>query len=86
MTTPLPRIAARLRELREEAGLTQAELARSAGLVRGTLRNWEQGRGEPDFSGLESLAKALGIDAASFFDEPGSRTRRLPGRPKKSEG
>jgi transcriptional regulator with XRE-family HTH domain len=38
---------AHLRRLREQAGLSRAELARRAGIPLSTLRNWETDRGFP---------------------------------------
>lgn len=45
-----------LREAREGAGLTQAELARRAGISRSVLNVYESGRREP---GSEALARIL---------------------------
>lgn len=41
---PEPDVAA----IRAQAGLSQAEFARSIGVAVGTLRGWEQGRRRPD--------------------------------------
>lgn len=41
---PEPDVAA----MRAQAGLSQAEFARSIGVAVGTLRGWEQGRRRPD--------------------------------------
>ncbi len=40
---PLVDVAA----IRAETGLSQAEFARSIGVAKGTLLNWEQGRRQP---------------------------------------
>lgn len=52
----------RLRRLREEAGLTQGQLAKAAGITRQTISRWESGqRGEnPHYDTLRRVAKALG--------------------------
>jgi transcriptional regulator with XRE-family HTH domain len=51
----------RLKRLRQEAGLSQSQLARAAGVPEGSLRNWEQGRREPLFGTAVRLARAMGI-------------------------
>jgi len=46
------------------AGLSQAEFARAYGIPLGTLRDWEQGRSEPDSAGQAYLT-AIANDAAA---------------------
>lgn len=54
----------RVRELREARGWSQSELAGRAGVSRLTVINIESGKSKGvDFSTLEGLAKALGVDA-----------------------
>ena len=55
--------AARLRELRESAGLTQRELAEKSGLHLGGLTKIEHGDREPAWSTVLDLAGALGVAA-----------------------
>lgn len=50
-----------IRQLREERGLTQAELAEKLGVSSKTISKWETGKGLPDISLLQPLAEALGI-------------------------
>jgi putative transcriptional regulator len=55
------------------SGLSQAEFARIYGLPIGTIRDWEQGRSEPDAAGVayltaiahdpEAVARAYGAAA-----------------------
>lgn len=52
-------LGARLRTLREQAGLSQEKLASSAGLGRVTLSRIENGEQSPRFDTLEALSKAL---------------------------
>ena len=52
----------RLKRLRMAAGLSQARLARAAGLPFGTVRNWEYDKREPLLSAAVKLAAALGVD------------------------
>lgn len=51
----------RLQELRHEKGLSQAQLAKVAGVPAASLRNWEQGRRLPMLDAAFKIAKALGI-------------------------
>jgi transcriptional regulator with XRE-family HTH domain len=53
----------RLRELRKTAGLTQAQLARRAGVTLATLREYEQARrrADPSLRMAARLAVALGV-------------------------
>lgn len=60
--------AARLRALREEAGLSVADLARLADLNRTYVHNLEAGRREPSLKLATRLAKALGESLAVFDD------------------
>jgi transcriptional regulator with XRE-family HTH domain len=57
-----------LRALREEAGLSRAELARQAGVPVSTLRNWEGDRGMPGLPALVRLAAALGVPVERFAE------------------
>lgn len=45
-----------VRALRKRMGLSQSEFANRFGLPPGTLRNWEQGRSEPDAASRVLLA------------------------------
>jgi transcriptional regulator with XRE-family HTH domain len=62
-----------MRALREEAGLSRAELARRASVPLSTLRNWEADRGFPNMPALLRLAKVLGVRVerlAEGVDDP----------------
>jgi DNA-binding SARP family transcriptional activator/tetratricopeptide (TPR) repeat protein/DNA-binding XRE family transcriptional regulator len=62
----------RLRLLRLQAGLTQPQLAKAAGLSVRALRDIEQGRvSKPHPASLRSLADALDLDPAQLGSEPG---------------
>ena len=52
-------IGARIRACREQAGLTQAELA-AAFVTRQSVGNWEGGKTLPDVQSLQLVAQALG--------------------------
>lgn len=53
-------IGARIRACREQAGLTQAELAAAAFVTRQSVGNWEGGKTLPDVQSLQLVAQALG--------------------------
>jgi Zn-dependent peptidase ImmA (M78 family)/DNA-binding XRE family transcriptional regulator len=55
-------VAHRIRELRQERGLSQVQLADALGRTQATVSNWEAGRRVP---GLDDL-----IDIAAAFDRP----------------
>jgi transcriptional regulator with XRE-family HTH domain len=80
-----------LRGLRDEAGLSRAELARRAGVPVSTLQNWENDRGFSNLAAGVRLAGALGVPVERFAegvedpaeDEPepdGERPRRARNR------
>ena len=56
----------RLRELRQQANLTQAELAAKAGLHRQAIAKFELGEREPHWSSAVALAIALGVSVQEF--------------------
>src|SRR3954451_11366847 len=59
----------RLRESRTAAGLTQAELARRAGVSRGLVTAIETGRHVPAVDAALRLASALGESVETLFAE-----------------
>jgi transcriptional regulator with XRE-family HTH domain len=63
-------IGKRIRELREERGLGQAELARIARVEKNTLYRIEAGRNEPRMDTVELLARALKVDPGELFKAP----------------
>lgn len=58
-----------LRRLRKQQRLTQAQLARRAGLAQATVSNLEKGAGSPTMYTLECLAEALGVEPECFFSD-----------------
>ena len=77
--------AARLKELREAAGLSQKELAEKSGLSQKGISNWEQGIREPGWLAVLKLAEALGVNCLAFQEEPESVPEPRRGRPPKPE-
>ena len=51
-----------LQEARRQSGLTQAELARRAGVPQSTVAKIERGRRDPSLSTLERLVRAAGLE------------------------
>jgi transcriptional regulator with XRE-family HTH domain len=58
--------ADRLKELRRQAGLSQAQLAQKSGLSVDAIRDYEYGRREPSLKNGFRLAQALGTDCRAF--------------------
>ena len=50
-----------IRELRQERGWTQLDLANAIGVTPVTVFNWERGEHEPKASQLRALARAFGV-------------------------
>lgn len=72
-----------LREARELAGLSQAELERRAGLPAGTVYDLENGRVEtPSFERVTLIVRALrraglkGVDGEQLFPVPEAKVLR----------
>lgn len=57
---------ARLRDLRLQAGLTQAELGSAIGAKDRAVRDWEHGRVEPRVAVLQRLAAKLGVEVSEL--------------------
>lgn len=57
----------RIRELREEAGMTQAELAEGAELSDNFIALLERGRTTPSLKTIEAIAKTLNVQISELF-------------------
>jgi transcriptional regulator with XRE-family HTH domain len=62
----LPTLGSLIRSLREQAGLSQEELAARAQVSRATVQNLERDRREPRRAVLRRIAEALGTDVAAL--------------------
>lgn len=54
-------------QIRKEKKLTQKELAERIGVTNATISKWETGKGFPDISLLEPLAKTLDITISELL-------------------
>lgn len=61
------RVAVNLRTAREAAGMTQEEVAASAGVSVQLIRRIEAGTGNPTLGSLDAIATAVETDLASMI-------------------
>lgn len=64
------RLGEAVAKTRVKAGMTQAELAKLAGLDEATLAALEQGQYKPESQELSQLAAALGVDELELLRRP----------------
>jgi len=64
-------VATRIKQLRENLGLSQNELARRAGIRQSSLSYIESGDKNPSVDTLLRICSALGLTLAEFFAEGG---------------
>lgn len=57
----------RLRELREAAGMTQAQLALRIGVTKQSISQWETGETQPSLVKALAVAQALGQPVEALF-------------------
>jgi transcriptional regulator with XRE-family HTH domain len=77
-------IGKQLQKTREAANISQAKLAKAAGIPVGTLRNLEQGRRIPRLDTAIKLARALGVTLDELTGDGGAeeKPKRKKGKPK----
>lgn len=75
------RVADRVRSLREEQGISQAELARQAKIARSHLSQIESGNNVPSVVTADALARALGVPITQLVAE-----EEQPVRPDPADG
>ncbi len=63
------RIGARIRELRNQQGISQEKLALKAEIDRTYLAGVERGKRNPSIKSLEKILIALGVSFHEFFDD-----------------
>jgi transcriptional regulator with XRE-family HTH domain len=70
-------VGARLRAVRERAGLSQRELAKKAGVTHSTISLIEQEAHAPSLASLHRILSAIPISIADFFALPTSQQNVL---------
>jgi transcriptional regulator with XRE-family HTH domain len=87
---PASGFADRLRELREQACMSQAQLAERVGVHTLSISKLERGVHEPLWPLVLAIANALGKPVQEFIVKggkaPGDASRRPRGRPRKAAG
>lgn len=82
---PKTAFSLRLKELRAQAGLTQAELAEKADINKDSVVQLEGGRYAPSWETVQALCDALGVGCEAFRLPPSPETKPVGrGRPKKA--
>jgi transcriptional regulator with XRE-family HTH domain len=86
MKDDLPYFAACLRRLRDDAKMTQHELADRSGVHRQSIARLELGSMAPSWHMVMLLARALNVSVTAFVDPeiipPVVEVKRGPGRPR----
>jgi transcriptional regulator with XRE-family HTH domain len=77
------RFGKRLKELREQAGLTQPQLGEKASLSKAGIAHLEQGEREPSWSTVQAICAALNVSCEAFNQESAERPDVGRGRPSK---
>ncbi len=75
-------IGDRLRSIREEKRLSQADIEKRTGLLRSYISRVENGHTVPTIETLEKMARALEIPILQFFYD-GEEPLKLPNLPKR---
>lgn len=68
-------LSERLKQLRKERHMTQADLANILGVAKGTVAMWEMGKRNPSFEALEQLSIVFDRTMSCILgesDDPGS--------------
>jgi transcriptional regulator with XRE-family HTH domain len=74
-----------IQKLREQAGLSQSELARKAGVPVRSVQNWEQGHRLPRAQALLPLANALAVSVEKLIKAMNDAAQAEPPPAKKKK-
>ena len=81
MDRQTPSAGALLRRARQQAGLSQPELARKANVTQSVVSAYESGRREPSLRTLERLVRATGFELVIDLERRDDSVRGLPDTP-----
>src|SRR5262249_7801494 len=76
--------AGRLLELRQQAGLSQKQLAERVQMSVDGLSRLERGDRKPTWETVLALCEALGVECTAFCQAPAARPEPQRGRPRKA--
>ncbi len=71
-------LSSNLTHLRTARGMTQAQLAQSAGIPRSTVTHMESGAGNPSLNNLARVAAALQVGIEALLAMPPNALRHVP--------
>lgn len=54
-------------KLRDNRGMTDAEISKETGIPRSTFTDWKSGRSNPKLEKLMKIANALGVSIEEFI-------------------
>lgn len=72
-------IADRIQRVREQAGLTQSELAKKLGITRSSVSAWEQGISVPSTQYIVELANLFSVSTDFLLGVENSETVNVAG-------
>jgi transcriptional regulator with XRE-family HTH domain len=75
-SSPDPRLACAIRDLREQAGLSQEAVAHSAGLTVSAYARIERGEANPTWTTVTQIARALDVSLADLGEAVDKSGRR----------
>ena len=79
------RVAARIVELRDAAGLTQGAVAEATGMSASNYQRIEYGGQNLTLETMTKIAHALGVGIEELFQKTSTRRKAKVGRPRKPE-
>lgn len=69
----LKRVGMRIREVREQSGMTQADLASRIHVSRSSVESWESGQTYPSIDNCVALSKVFHLSTDYFFSASPSK-------------